>query len=138
MSSLDKIPEAEMVLVAPKSRAERRAVLGFVPRIGLPIVDYADVERIDTFYLECQSYRDYYRDPYDRVHKPMKFTKHQGRCGVKVDRSVEELRQPIRWVEKRLPYIGAIDYKSHMNLGVDTNVILRGRYNKESCNLYKR
>ncbi|KAH8273777.1 hypothetical protein KR044_000265 [Drosophila immigrans] len=127
-----------MSAVAPRSCAERRGVLGFVPRIGLPIVDYREVDRIDTFYLECQSYRDYYRDPYDRVHKPLMFSKEMGKCGVKVDRSVEELRQPIRWVQRRKPITDPIDYKTHMNLGININSILGGRYNKDTCIRYKR
>ncbi|XP_051858112.1 uncharacterized protein LOC132796261 [Drosophila nasuta] len=135
---LDKIPEVDMVTVAQRSNVERRGVLGFVPRIGLPIVDYAEVDRIDAFYLECQNFRDYYRDPYDRVHKPLMFTKHMGKCGIKMDQSVEELRQPISWVQRKKPLTEPVNYKTHMNLGVDINTMIRGRYGKQSCIRYKR
>ncbi|KAH8377837.1 hypothetical protein KR093_007368 [Drosophila rubida] len=135
---LDKIPEAEMVKIAPKSHNERRAVMDFVPRIGLSIVNYAEVDRIDTFYLQCQSYRDYYRDPYDRLHKPLMFTKPMGKCGMKVDRSAEELRQPIRWVQAKKPIIDAINYRTDMNLGAKFSEIFRGRYSKDTCIRYKR
>ncbi|KAH8418314.1 hypothetical protein KR222_000602 [Zaprionus bogoriensis] len=136
--SLDKIPEADMFSVSKSSQAQRRAVLGFVPQIGLPIVDYEDVARIDAFYLECQKFRDYYRDPYDKVHKPEKFQHHMGRCGVKVDTSVEELRRPIRWVVKRQPVIFPVTYPSQLNLGVDMGEVLKGRYGKTTCIRYKR
>ncbi|EDV98955.1 uncharacterized protein LOC6566392 [Drosophila grimshawi] len=136
--NLDKIPEVDMLLVTKSARLHRRAVLGFVPRIGLPIVDYADVDRIDAFYLQCQEYRDYYRDPYDRVHKPLKFTQHMGKCGIKLDTTVDELRQPINWVPRRQPLIAPIDYQSYMNLGVPMGEIFRGKYSKQSCIRYKR
>lgn len=132
------IPEVDMIAVAKSCQAQRRAVLGFVPKIGLPIVDYADVERIDTFYLECQKYRDFYRDPYDKVHKPNLFKNHMGQCGIKLDTSVDELRQPTRWISFRQPLIDPINCESGMNLGVDMGHILKGQYSTTTCLRYKR
>lgn len=132
------IPQVDMMAVTKTSQVNRRAVLGFVPRIGLPIVDYADVERIDTFYLECQKYRDYYRDPYDKVHQPDLFKNHMGQCGIRVDNSVRQLRQPIRWATIRQPVICPNNYKSDMKLGGEIGDILRGQYATTSCLRYKR
>ncbi|TDG42600.1 hypothetical protein AWZ03_010985 [Drosophila navojoa] len=135
---LEKIPETDMWSVSKSARKHRRVVLGFVPKIGLPIVDYGDVDRIDSFYLECQDYRDYYRDPYDKLHKPIRFVFHQGKCGIRLDTSIEQLRQPMIWVPKRLPPIRPLEYRSYMNLGIDAGEIMKGRHNKASCNLFKR
>lgn len=132
------IPEVDMMSVAKSCQVQRRAVLGFVPKIGLPIVDYADVERIDTFYLECQKYRDFYRDPYDKVHKPDLFKNRLGQCGIKLDTSVDALRQPVLCVPRRQPLIDPINYGSDMNLGVDMGQIFKGKYSKNTCFLYKR
>ncbi|XP_030561423.1 uncharacterized protein LOC115763120 [Drosophila novamexicana] len=136
--SLDKIPEVDMLTVARSAKIHRRTILGFVPPIGLRIVDYGDVDRIDRFYLECQDYRDYYRDPYDKIHKPLRFRQHLGKCGIKLDNSVEELRQPISWVPKRIPPLIPINYKPHMNLGSDMGEVLKGQHAKQSCIAYKR
>ncbi|XP_068140708.1 unconventional myosin-Vb [Drosophila tropicalis] len=88
-------PEVDMLQVSKSSQVQRRAILGFAPRIGLKVVDYGDLDRIDNFYLESQKYRDYYRDPNNQIKKPQRFTIHQGKCGIKLDHSVELLRQPI-------------------------------------------
>lgn len=133
-----EIPEVDMIAVAKGCQAQRRAVLGFVPKIGLPIVDYADVERIDTFYLECQKYRDFYRDPYDKVHKPNLFKHGMSQCGIKLDTTVDELRKPTQWVCPRQPLIDPINYQSDMNLGVDIGNICKGQYSTTTCLRYKR
>lgn len=132
------VPQVDMWAVTKSSQVLRRAVLGFVPRIGLAIVDYADVDRIDTFYLECQKFRDYYRDPYDKVHQPELFKNHMGKCGIKLDTSGSQLRQPIRWIPIRQPIINPNKYKCDMNLGVDMGEVFKGHYSPVSCLRYKR
>ncbi|XP_023163301.1 uncharacterized protein LOC111594292 [Drosophila hydei] len=134
----EKIPEADMWCVSKNARKHRRVVLDFIPNIALPIVDYADVDRIDSFYLESQEYRDYYRDPYDKLHKPLKFIYLQGKCGVKPDTSVEQLRQPNIWAPKRVPPVLPVEYQSYLNLGFNIEEIMKGRHSNQSCNVYKR
>ncbi|ALC39256.1 CG43796 [Drosophila busckii] len=131
-------PEVDMLAVSARSRKTRRAILGFAPRIGLSIVDYTETERSDNFYLECQNYRDYYRDPYNKLNKPDRFKLHQGRCGIKLDKSVEELMKPADWVTERQPVVYPIEYRSYMNLGIGFEEIFKGRFDKDSCVRYKR
>ncbi|XP_026843590.1 uncharacterized protein LOC113565521 [Drosophila persimilis] len=136
-SSVD-IPEVDMLSVSKSSEVERRAILGFAPRINLVTVDYGDLEKIDTFYLDSQRYRDYYRDPYDKLPKPERFKYHQGKCGIKLDHSVEQMRRPISWVEERKPVVYPLKYGTPMRLGTSAASMMRGRYDLGSCIRYKR
>ncbi|XP_034670040.1 uncharacterized protein LOC117902629 [Drosophila subobscura] len=132
------IPEVDMLSVSKSSEVERRAILGFAPKIKLVTVDYAALDRIDTFYLDCQKHRDFYRDPYDKLHKPAAFKYHQGKCGIKLEHSVEQLRSPIRWVEERKPLVYPMTYNSTMRLNTLAASMMGGRYDPSSCNRYKR
>ncbi|XP_030380454.1 uncharacterized protein LOC115628472 [Scaptodrosophila lebanonensis] len=129
-------PEVDMLTVSKSSVNQRKAILGFAPRIGLSFVDYGDLDRIDSFYLESQKYRDYYRDPYNKLHKPDRFRLHQGKCGIKLDDSVQMLLKPINWVTERQPVVFPTNYTSDMDL--DRGVELFGCYDKNSCIRFKR
>ncbi|XP_022224212.1 uncharacterized protein LOC111075321 [Drosophila obscura] len=131
-------PEVDMLSVSKNSEKEREAILGFAPKIKLVTVDYAAMGRIDTFYLSCQKYRDYYRDPYDKLHKPETFKYHQGKCAIKPDHSVEQLRRPIQWVQERKPLVYPMTYQSTMRLNTAAASMMGGSYDPSSCNRYKR
>ncbi|XP_052853828.1 uncharacterized protein LOC128263142 [Drosophila gunungcola] len=128
----EPIPEVDMRIVAQNAELQRRAILGFAPRIGLSIVDYDDLDRIDNFYLECQKFRDYYRDPHNKLHKPSRFRQHQGKCGIKLDHSVQHLTQPIRWVEEQRPLVYPLSKDSALRLGMPIPPMISGRYDKSS------
>ncbi|KAH8335232.1 hypothetical protein KR067_005832 [Drosophila pandora] len=134
----EPIPEVDMLKVATNADVQRRAILGFAPRIGMVIVDYDDLDRIDNFYLQCQKYRDYYRDPHHKIHKPTRFRQHQGKCAIRLDRTVEELTQPIRWVEERKPVVYPEVRSTSMRLGVPLMPQILGRYDKCTSMAYKR
>ncbi|XP_017060615.1 uncharacterized protein LOC108100973 [Drosophila ficusphila] len=134
----EPIPEVDMWQVAKNAEVQRRAILGFAPRIGLVIVDYDDLDRIDSIYLQCQKLRDYYRDPHNKLHKPTGFQPHRRKCGIKVDQSVQHLTQPIRWVEERRPVVYPFPRDTSMNLGSPIVPMISGRYSKSSSVSYVR
>ncbi|XP_016961787.1 uncharacterized protein LOC108032476 [Drosophila biarmipes] len=110
------IPEVDMWNVSQSSRIHRLSIFNS-DKPGLKVIDYAAVRGVDSFYLDCQNYRDYFKDPYSRVHKPQRFTSYAGRCGVKLDTDVELLTRPISWCIDRQPIVYPIDYQSEMALG---------------------
>lgn len=100
------IPEAQYWDVSKKSQKERQVVRKFVPEaIDLSTVDVGEIYKIDTFYLECQKYRDHYRDPYGKVHCPAFFNLHKGKCGIKLDRTLALMTQAIAGNVDRQPIV---------------------------------
>lgn len=109
------IPEVDMWNVSKSSRIHRLSIFN-CDKPGLKVLDYAAVRGVDRFYLECQDYRDYFKDPYNRVHKPIRFTSYAGKCDVKLDTDVEVLSEPTLWRIDRQPIVYPIDYHSDMAL----------------------
>lgn len=134
----EPIPEVDMIKVAKNAEVQRRAILGFAPRIGLVIVDHGDLDRIDNFYLECQKYRDYYRDPHHKLHKPPRFRLHQGKCAIKLDHSVQELTRPIQWVQEKQPVVYPLSRDTAMRLGMPMTPMIRGTFDRKTSIAYKR
>ncbi|XP_013107150.1 uncharacterized protein LOC106086871 [Stomoxys calcitrans] len=130
-------PEVDMLLVSRSSRNQRQSLKGFVPRIGLSVVDYGRVEEIDSFYMDCQNFRDYYRDPYNKLHRPPVFQQYNGKCGRRArDKCSELLLLPTQWVREAQPVLYPVDYgrQLHLNDGIK----LSGFYDYTSCIKYKR
>ncbi|XP_017022543.1 uncharacterized protein [Drosophila kikkawai] len=134
----EPIPEVDMLSVSKNAEVQRRAILGFAPRIGLTTVDYGELDRIDDFYLECQKYRDFYRDPHNKLHKPPRFRLHQGKCAIKLDHSVEELTRPILWTTEKQPVVYPLSGDTSMNLGIPIPPMIRGTYDRSSSIAFKR
>lgn len=132
-----KTPDVDMLLVSRSSRNQRQSIRGFAPRIGLSVVDYGRVEEIDTFYMDCQNFRDYYRDPYNKLPRPTVFKKHYGKCGLRSrDKCSELLMLPVQWRCETQPVMYAVDYGRHLHL--DEGIQLSGLHDKTSCIKYKR
>lgn len=131
-------PEADMVLVSRNSRNQRKNIMNFVPKIGLSVVDYGRLYEIDNFYIDCQNFRDYYRDPYSKLPRPIIFKKHYGKCGGNrcKDKSTELLMTPPRWQGERQPVIYPIDYGRHLTL--NEGIRLGGVHDPATCIKYKR
>ncbi|XP_017055847.1 uncharacterized protein LOC108097834 [Drosophila ficusphila] len=110
------IPEVDMWTVSKSVRVHRLSIFN-CDKPGLKVLDYASVKGIDSFYLDCQNYRDYFKDPYNRVHKPARFRTYGGRCGVKLDNANQCLDMPPVWGIDRQPIVYPTEYHSDMALG---------------------
>lgn len=131
------VPEVDMLAVARSSQHQRKSIRGFAPRIGLTVVDYKRLDDIDDFYIESQNFRDYYRDPYNKLNRPVTYSKHYGTCGRHmIDKCSPLLMQPITWVQESKPIICSVKYGRNLNL--DEGIQLGGRYDITSCIKYKR
>ncbi|EDV49319.1 uncharacterized protein LOC6553743 [Drosophila erecta] len=112
------IPEAQYWDVSKKSQKDRQMIRKFVPEaVDLATISRAEIYRIDTFYLECQKYRDHYRDPYGKVHCPAFFHLHKGKCGIKLDQSVIKMTQAIAGNVDRQPIVFPLIPNKSMFLG---------------------
>ncbi|XP_017470033.1 PREDICTED: uncharacterized protein LOC108361786 [Rhagoletis zephyria] len=130
-------PEVDMLTVSKSSINQRKLILNFAPRIGLTMVNYTKLENIDFFYLECQNFRDYNRDPYDKLSKPEVFKKHYGKCERKqIDRNSILLSLPVTSVQEKQPVVYPIKYGGDLHL--EEKIRLGGQYDPKSCIKYKR
>lgn len=131
------VPEVDMMAVARSSQLQRKCIRGFAPRIGLTVVDYKRLDDIDDFYIESQNFRDYYRDPYNKLDRPVPYRKHYGTCGRHyIDKCSPPLMQPIIWVKESKPIICPVKYSRELNL--DEGIRIGGLYDITSCIKYKR
>lgn len=130
-------PEVDMLLVSQSSRNQRKTIMNFVPRIGLAIVDYGRLQEIDNFYLDCQNFRDYYRDPYNKLPRPLAFKKHYGKYGkhYSAHQTIEQLMLPTQWITERQPPLYPLNNSRHMSL--NKGIHLGGVYNAAPCIKYK-
>ncbi|XP_022224237.1 uncharacterized protein LOC111075338 [Drosophila obscura] len=131
------IPEVDMLSVSKNSRVQRRAIVGYVLP-GLKLVDYGAIDRIDRYYLDCQDYRDYYRDPHGKMPKPERFRQYQGKCGVKLDKSFGALMLPPAWHEERKPIVYPVPYGLQMDMHKSYRTLLMGTHNCNTHTAFKR
>lgn len=130
-------PEVDMLIVSRSSRNSRKFIMNFAPKIGLTMVNYDKLQEIDNFYLDCQNFRDYYRDPYNKLSRPEVFKKHYGKCGRKeIDKNTGLLSLPPMWIREKQPVVYPIKY--YRELRPDECIILGGKYDHTSCIKYKR
>ncbi|XP_017085117.2 uncharacterized protein LOC108117276 [Drosophila eugracilis] len=112
------IPEAQYWDVSKKSQRDRQMIRKFIPdSVDLATVSPSEIYKIDTFYLECQKYRDHYRDPYGKVHCPPFFQTHKGKCGIKLDQNLIRLTQAISATVDRQPIVFPLIPSKSMFLG---------------------
>ncbi|XP_037730118.1 uncharacterized protein LOC119560638 [Drosophila subpulchrella] len=112
------IPEAQYWDVSKKSQKDRQMIRKFVPEaVDLATISRGEIYRIDTFYLECQKYRDHYRDPYGKVHCPPFFHLHKGKCGIKLDQTLAQMTQAIAGTVDRQPIVFPLIPNKSMFLG---------------------
>ncbi|KAM7363674.1 uncharacterized protein ACRADG_000484 [Cochliomyia hominivorax] len=130
-------PEVDMLLVSRSSRNQRKSISNFAPKIGLSIVDYGRSQEIDNFYLECQNFRDYYRDPYNKLPRPIEFMRHYGKCGRQyADKFTENLINPPIWVTEKQPLLYPL-FNSTKHMTLDKGMHLGGIYDANPCTRYK-
>ncbi|BFF92811.1 uncharacterized protein DMAD_10787 [Drosophila madeirensis] len=124
-----RVPEVDMWNVSQSCQKTRESLFGLVLKAPkLSVVNYQDLYRVDTFYLECQKYRDQYRDPYDKLLRPKGFTC-EGRRAVKTDL----LDMPISWHQESKPLLYPIEYGTKMSLGKGYQMVGRNsKYNATS------
>ncbi|XP_017150921.1 uncharacterized protein LOC108161210 [Drosophila miranda] len=131
------IPEVDMLAVSKSSRVQRAAMAGYVLP-GLKMVDYGAMDRVDRYYMDCQNYRDYYRDPSGKMHKPERFRHYQGKCGIRLDKSLNDLMLPPVWRVERKPIVYPIEYGIQMDMDKSYRTLLTGTHNATTHTAFKR
>lgn len=131
------IPEAQYWDITKSAQKEREVVRDVVPKgVSLNIVNYADVFDTDTFFLECQKYRDFYRDPYAMVHRPKSFELYKGQCGIKMDHTLAVMMKSVDTNEDSLPLIYPLIVDRSMRIGKGFD--MEAQHSKKSSSIYKR
>ncbi|EDW83663.1 uncharacterized protein Dwil_GK18959 [Drosophila willistoni] len=126
------LPEADMMAVSKSSRLHRKPG---APLSGLTFMD-GDMQKVDKFYNDCQDYRDYYRDSYNKMHCPAAFHTHKGKCGIKLDRSIALLSLPVTWMTEEQPVIYPVEFKRYM--ASEAQFRMAGRFQKTTDTSFKR
>ncbi|XP_023169317.1 uncharacterized protein LOC111598342 [Drosophila hydei] len=129
------IPFVDMLHVSKSLRVQRKPLLQLVPPSGLSIVNYGSLGEVDQFYLSCQDYRDYYRDPFNKMSCSPMFRQYHGKCGNPPDRNVERLSAPGLWVTERPPVVYSEKYSPRMNLTGSINI--DAHYSRNSVTVFK-
>ncbi|XP_017037945.1 uncharacterized protein [Drosophila kikkawai] len=125
------VPEVDMVMVSKNSQNERNEMLKFVPQIGLNNINYGDMYRLDSFYLDCQNYRDHYRDPYNKLLRPKRFSTQSVRCGIKLDPQLELLKKRTPSHVDPIPVVYPVEYSRRMDF--DRGFQMSGRHARASA-----
>ncbi|KAH8293293.1 hypothetical protein KR018_010602 [Drosophila ironensis] len=132
-----RIPDVDMWNVNKSCRLERHVFLRANPTRST-IIDYSSLWKCDMFYLDCQEYRDYFRDPHNRMHKPARFREYVGDCLEKEDLDDKRLREPPRSLVERQPVVFAIEYPKDMALGRKDIEFMKARTSKNSSMAFNR
>ncbi|XP_036672518.3 uncharacterized protein [Drosophila suzukii] len=125
------VPEVDMMMVSKNSQYERESLLKFAPPVGLTNISYGGMYKVDSFYLECQKYRDQFRDPYNKLLRPKMFSTYRGKCGIKIDPELERLKRPAASHVESIPVVYPIEYGRKMDF--DRGFQMEGRNSRESA-----
>ncbi|KAH8293296.1 hypothetical protein KR018_012347 [Drosophila ironensis] len=123
--------------VSENSRLQRRCILDLNPRQS-NVIDFASVYKLDMFLLDCQDYRDYYRDPAGRMHMPARFASFHGTCGIREDTVLKRLEKPPKYLAERKPVIYPQARNTEMALGRPCADFMWPRGSKDSSKCFKR
>lgn len=130
------IPQADMLKVQKGANAQRRELFKFTPDIGLKCINSRELIDLDYFYLDTQKYRDYYRDAYNHMHKPERFSGCIGSGGYKKDNVLIALTAPIYRVREPQPVVYSIHERPPMDGSGSINIV--AHYAGKSSVNYKR
>lgn len=129
----------DVLLISKDAKKLRNNISGFLPNIGLSMIDYQRNAEIDRFYNLCQNHRDYYKEYTGRIPKVTEFNKSTKMYASRPDPTSIYVLQPIRYVKESHPPIYPLTTERRgkpNNSGL--NIMLNGQYNSSSCIRYKR
>lgn len=135
MGSRD-IPQADMFKVQKGANAQRRELSKFIPQIGLNCINYREIGEMDYFYMDTQKYRDFYRDAYNMMHKPLRFHGCLGSGGYSKDHAFEAITAPLQWVLEPQPVVFSVEYPRTLNL--DGAIRIGAHFSARSVSNFKR
>ncbi|XP_037923260.1 uncharacterized protein LOC119659315 [Hermetia illucens] len=105
------LPEVDALLIARNARKYRSALPGFVPKIGLSIIDYNRISAIDLFYSQSQCHRDFYKDPTGKVLPVTGFDMKMKKFASAPDPTTVYTSHPLRYVRDKRPGDKDINYE---------------------------
>lgn len=136
--STREIPQADMLRVQKSANVQRREILKFTPDIGLQCINPAELNNLDYFYLDTQKYRDYYRDAYNHMHRPARFSGCIGSGGSKKDHALIALTAPIFMVRERQPVVYSINERAAGSMDGSGTINIGAHFAGQSSVNYKR
>lgn len=128
-----------MNLVSQDAKKLRNSISGFLPNIGLSMVDYGRSAAVDRFYISCQNHRDYYKDFTGRALRVAEFERPQRQYQSRPTPTDVYVWQPIQFMVERRPVTYPITVQRRGRpLGDGPEIKIAGQYDMNSCIKYKR
>lgn len=132
-------PRADMMLVSHDAKKLRNSLSGFLPNIGLSMVDYGRSADIDRFYVACQTHRDFYKDFTGKLRPAPGFERPERHYESRPSPTDVYVKLPLRYPIERRPVVYPLTLERTGRLaGQGVEIRLEGKYDAESCIKFKR
>ena len=132
-------PKADIMVVSKDAKKLRNSLSGFLPNIGLSMIDYGRSAEVDRFYLSCQNHRDYYKDFTGRMPRVEEFIISPKQFASSPEPTNVYVQQPLYYLAERRPLVYPVTIERKGRPPNDKlSIDLSGQYNAVSCVKYKR
>lgn len=132
-------PRADILLVSQDAKKLRNSISGFLPNIGLSMVDYGRSADIDRFYVACQQHRDFYKDFTGRIQRVPGFERPERHFQSRPNPTDVYVKLPLRYPIERRPVVYPLTLeRTGRPPGQGVEIRLSGTYDMESCIKFKR
>lgn len=132
-------PKPDVLLVSQDAKKLRNNIFGFLPTIGLSMIDYGRSAEIDKFYILCQNHRDFYKDYTGRTPLVKEFIRFPKKYASRPHPTEVYVAQPMRYMVEPRPVVYPETVQRRGRPKEDgTQINVYGRYAARSCIKYKR
>lgn len=132
-------PRPDQLIVSQDAKKLRNSISGFLPNIGLSMIDYGRSGVVDRFYISCQNHRDYYKDFTGRMPRIAEFEMGQKLYASRPEPTDVYVTQPIRYMVERRPVTYPVTLERRGRPANDGLTIkMAGQYDAMPCLRFKR
>lgn len=132
-------PRPDILLVSQDAKKLRNSISGFLPNIGLSMIDYGRSAENDKFYILCQSHRDYYKDFTGRTNRVKEFEIPKHLYASSPLPTDVYVTQPMYYMTELRPVTYPLTTQRKGRPATDGLAIkLSGQYSLPPCTKYKR
>lgn len=132
-------PRPQQNVVSLDARKLRNRISGFLPNIGLSMINYGRSAAIDRFYISCQNHRDYYKDFTGRMPRIHEFEMGNKLFASRPSPTEAYVSQPTYYIAERLPVVYPVTLQRRGRPASDgLRIRMDGQFDATPCHRYKR
>lgn len=132
-------PRPDQLIVSQDAKKLRNSISGFLPNIGLSMIDYGRSAEVDRFYISCQNHRDYYKDFTGRMPRIKEFEMGRKIFASRPEPTEVYVQQPIRYMVELRPVTYPLTLERRGRPANDgIKIKMTGQYDAAPCKRYKR